>query len=701
MHIPFLLAGPIIRRTERKQVTIWVATSRFAEIEATFYRLDRKQRLKTQTKTKTIKAGKHLYVHLIHVSPRTSTLPTDTLVGYNLFFSDRSTTFDLNSLDLLSPDNPESIVYGDLPYPSFFIQQNQPANILYGSCRKPHGKGKDATTHADNVIRNCYRNPEKRPSALFFMGDQIYADDVADPLFYLISIWANRLVGESDLTAVESRLNTDAIQPDQIHARQYIMESFAAFTSGNAANHLIRFNEYATMYLLAFSPALWSETSIPSFEELLNGNAYHFMYSEKDEKEQRKEEKKHRKRYNSQMNELVSFVKALPQFRRVLANTPTYMIFDDHDITDDWNISAAWQKNVWNAPLGRHTVANGLTAYWLFQGWGNYPEGDTALQAVEAHLQRHGEFGYFSESWVNHMWHMRGWSFVAPTYPQSMFLDTRTVRHFEAAPQPVKIGNIMAETAKAPQLIGPDGWRRINNTLRKSGWESGEPLILVSPTPLYGIGIIESFLLRYVYPLRILGLPIDYTADFEAWKYNGTGFNRFIRQLTDWQPSQCTILSGDVHYANAVLSRISWQQTNQLTIHQFTSSPIHNMSFSGIWGFLMKRMVSINSLKRKRRTIHRCCDYADNLLTEQTKPEQAKWEEAIQYQTSSSGSVIETSNNLGFITLNAKNDNNQLLTSHKEIRFRPGYFRSHSRWTRLQRAWKKLRKWVKRFFSKS
>jgi len=59
--------------------------------------------------------------------------------------------------------------------------------------------------------------------------------------------------------------------------------------------------------------------------------------------------------------------------RRALANVPTYMIFDDHDVTDDWNLTARWRDRVRASPAGRRIVANALAAYWAFQGWGNDP----------------------------------------------------------------------------------------------------------------------------------------------------------------------------------------------------------------------------------------------------------------------------------------------------------------------------------------
>jgi hypothetical protein len=63
----------------------------------------------------------------------------------------------------------------------------------------------------------------------------------------------------------------------------------------------------------------------------------------------------------------------LPKIRRLLANIPTYMIFDDHEITDDWNITYLWQKLTRGNSLARGVIRNGLAAFTLFQYWGNDP----------------------------------------------------------------------------------------------------------------------------------------------------------------------------------------------------------------------------------------------------------------------------------------------------------------------------------------
>ena len=67
------------------------------------------------------------------------------------------------------------------------------------------------------------------------------------------------------------------------------------------------------------------------------------------------------------------FEGGLAKVRRVLANIPTYMMFDDHDVTDDWNLNPLWLDRVLTTPLGVTIVRNAFITYALFQDWGNDP----------------------------------------------------------------------------------------------------------------------------------------------------------------------------------------------------------------------------------------------------------------------------------------------------------------------------------------
>ena len=77
--------------------------------------------------------------------------------------------------------------------------------------------------------------------------------------------------------------------------------------------------------------------------------------------------------YETDKARLVEFHRTLPKVRRALANVPTYMIFDDHEISDDWFLNPTWRDRVLGSPLGNAIIRNGMLAYALFQGWGNDP----------------------------------------------------------------------------------------------------------------------------------------------------------------------------------------------------------------------------------------------------------------------------------------------------------------------------------------
>lgn len=63
----------------------------------------------------------------------------------------------------------------------------------------------------------------------------------------------------------------------------------------------------------------------------------------------------------------------LARVRRALANVPTYMVADDHDISDDWYMSRQWREQVFTRPLGVDIIRNGMMAISLMQSWGNDP----------------------------------------------------------------------------------------------------------------------------------------------------------------------------------------------------------------------------------------------------------------------------------------------------------------------------------------
>jgi hypothetical protein len=673
IQFPLILAGPLLRRVEPTQVYFWIVTSQRCKVKANLYKIhdsDRYEKLESISETKTVRMGKKIFIHLIKAIPLNSQFPTDTLLGYNLNLLTQSETHDLGSLGLLSSDNPYSIVFGSLKFPTFQIKsENADSNILYGSCRKLHGKGNDSMKIADSLLEKEAVNLRNRPDSLFLMGDQIYADDVADPIIRFITFLSKELMGHHEpLEKLEHRLQNDPYQTTLrlINGRQFIMEDFCQFTSSQAQNHLMELGEYAAMYLLSWNPELWEAANkdfIETFEDAEVNQHIHFSFPV-NTKEYKVERSLLKKRYNQQLESLYDFQRSLPKVRRLIANIPTYMIFDDHDVTDDWNISSNWRRNVEASPLGRHVIANGLTAYWAFQGWGNDPEAfnDDFLQIMKSYLKRFrtGRFIAISEKWVKLLWNFDSWHFVSPTIPKAVFLDSRTQRGYDSKPTLVKFGKTIEEEPGAPQLLGKNGWKIVSNKLRESKWESNSPLIIVAATPVYGMGLIESFIHDYVYPFKILGVDVQTSFDFVSWKYNGEGFTEFLQHAGDWSPNPCIVLSGDVHYASSVKSKVTFQDGRELVLNQYTSSPLKNMSFSGLWGLIMKAVIWVNTRSRIKKDIYRYCTPDYQII--KGKNESFLWKDQLRYQFIKKESIIETHNNLGFLSITKGDIQNKLFT---------------------------------------
>ncbi|NUR91327.1 MAG: alkaline phosphatase family protein, partial [Nonomuraea sp.] len=62
-----------------------------------------------------------------------------------------------------------------------------------------------------------------------------------------------------------------------------------------------------------------------------------------------------------------------PELRWLLSTVPTAMIFDDHDLRDDWNTSASWREKMASTSWWQRRVVAGLGAYWVYQHLGNLP----------------------------------------------------------------------------------------------------------------------------------------------------------------------------------------------------------------------------------------------------------------------------------------------------------------------------------------
>ena len=67
-----------------------------------------------------------------------------------------------------------------------------------------------------------------------------------------------------------------------------------------------------------------------------------------------------------------------PRLRWLFSTMPTAMIFDDHDLHDDWNTSEAWVRQMRAQPWWEGRIIGAFMSYWVYQHLGNLSPSELA-----------------------------------------------------------------------------------------------------------------------------------------------------------------------------------------------------------------------------------------------------------------------------------------------------------------------------------
>jgi hypothetical protein len=495
-----IFIGPILRRAQPDMVVVSLAT--FEPFALTFSArvAGTEDWIGHDPTPLNMPVLKHLHFYFARIKPLKGTrFPTGMLLEYSIGVVDPLT----EEVDYSAFQNVvcvDQLSYHNSELPSFYLQSpSRKLNVLHGSCRKIHddqGGKSDALSFGDDIVENYYSDLDRRPAILCLGGDQIYADDVEPTVLEEIGKLGKKIAGEK-----AEKLPASLSLPPA-GARQDFITRQARFTSEAAANHLITFVEYLGMYGLMWNVNNW--TNRPAA--------------------------------------LSHFTDTLPKVRRLLANVPTYMIFDDHDVTDDWNLSIDWTEAVRASKVGNRIVANALAAFWLCQGYGNHPDrypDEVALEIADAIRDRErGEAGF-----EKRLIALDRWEFFTPTVPLVYFLDTRTQRG-------LKDGRGGTDPRAPAYLKSVMSWattiRTLNALLKNQ--DKALPLILVVPAPVFGFKFVDD--LQAVVS-SVIG---PYFLDLEGWAANHSHLQLFMHLMGN---ANVVLLSGDVHYAFTSTVRFS------------------------------------------------------------------------------------------------------------------------------------------------
>ena len=78
-----------------------------------------------------------------------------------------------------------------------------------------------------------------------------------------------------------------------------------------------------------------------------------------------------------------------PANRWLLSTLPSAMIFDDHDIRDDWNASLSWKRSMEATSWWHGRIVSGLASYWVYQHLGNLSPQERLKDAMWQRIAGH------------------------------------------------------------------------------------------------------------------------------------------------------------------------------------------------------------------------------------------------------------------------------------------------------------------------
>jgi len=540
--LPLFICGPLIRRLTPDRLVLWWVSPHPIAVQANFFHggetapflsieLDKENH-------STFRIGSHAWVNLADIHPEVP-FPTDCKIEYDLviFEGDKK-----ESLAELIPH----IIYPGQSRPSFVVRGSI-KQFFHGSCRKPHHDSEDAFVGLDGQIQETIDDMDARPALLMLTGDQIYADDVAGPMLQAIHKVIHRLgiYSETFDDAVVEDSHDLYASPDCYYLRKNILPKTKVgkhwyrrgggkhiFSSGFAHNHMITFGEWMAMYILVWSPAMWEFIGLDSGQV----------------------QEKFKLTYETERQCIESFKQWLPQVQRLLAHIPTYMIFDDHDITDDWNLTARWEAQAYEHPFTKRIIGNGLMAYFLCQGWGNAPDSFTEEFLETATRYFNQPEKTTQDQFIETLLQFNHWHYEVPLFPHLVVMDSRTQR-----------------------------WKRDRNPSSPSGlldWEAlmklqhklmkENAVLLVAPGPIFGVKIIE--LIQRIF--TTFGYSL--TVDAENWMSHRKSAYTLLEIFKNAKTaSYNVVISGDVHYSFAYDVELR-NTKNCPGIWQITSSGIKN-----------------------------------------------------------------------------------------------------------------------------
>jgi hypothetical protein len=269
-----------------------------------------------------------------------------------------------------------------------------------------------------------------------------------------------------------------------------------------------------------------------------------------------------------------------PLNRWLLSTLPSSMIFDDHDVRDDWNTSYPWRQEIEQTSWWHERIVSGLASYWVHQHLGNLSPQERAEDRVWQEVVAHTDEAELDLS--------RTLDALAervnedPTYYRWSY-----AREFSGV-------RLVVVDSRAARVLEPD--RRALLDDKEMAWLDGQlrgdvkhlligtSLPFLLPPGLHHLEAWNEALAGGAWGKRpaAFGEKVRQTVDLEHWGAFQEAFQavaRMVVEVADGRrgaaPQTVTFLSGDVHHSYvSEVQRDGWAGSSRIV--QAVCSPIRN-----------------------------------------------------------------------------------------------------------------------------
>ncbi|MCD9872665.1 alkaline phosphatase D family protein [Streptomyces guryensis] len=266
-----------------------------------------------------------------------------------------------------------------------------------------------------------------------------------------------------------------------------------------------------------------------------------------------------------------------PEVRWLLSTVPSCMIFDDHDVIDDWNTSAAWLADMRATPWWRERLLSGLMSYWVHQHLGNLSPAELAADPLYTAVC---ELPDGTDE-------LRAFACRADTDPASVrWSYRRDFGRVRLLMVDTRAARVLDEDNRAMLDAGEAEWLREQALTGRGSYDHlliGTSLPWLLPHLVHDAEAWNAALCRGERGARWarFGEDLRRRADLEHWAAFPASFAALAELIAQagsgpQAPATVLVLSGDVHHAY-VAEPTAWPSpAPDARVLQLTCSPVHN-----------------------------------------------------------------------------------------------------------------------------